>query len=365
MYTNSSNNIKISNKLMACLVLLLNSMALFGQADSLMSAGKIAAIKYIEKADTLISVKLNINNEFEYFKQQGDNFLYDIRPNISLSSKLSFSYRYISFGIGFTPKFIPGNNDNEEQGKTKAVAFGLAINASHLIQELKAGRIEGFYLHNSADFDPGWEAGEDPYLQLPDLVMTSIRGSTAYKFTPDFSLKAISSQSEIQLKSCGSFIPSLSYNYYVIDNKSDVSGQQSSQKSNNFEALVNTGYFYTLVMNSSFYLSAGINPGIGFDYTYLTTRFAEGNQYSSYTDMVLRSQEKVGLGYNSRKLFAGAEFSITHSLRNMNQTSVKLEAKRIYFQVFLGYRFKAPRLIRHETDVVKQAVPSKFRKLLE
>jgi len=312
-----------------------------------------------------MTIKLNVNNEFEFFKQEGDNFVYDIRPNIKLSNKLSFSYRYISFGIGFAPKFIPGNNDNEEKGETKALAFGLAINTSHLIQELRAGKIKGFYLHNSGDFVPGWEKGKDPYVQLPDLVMANIKGSTSYKFNPNFSLKAISSQSEIQLKSCGSFIPSLSYSYYVIDNKSDGSAQQTSQKSDNLEVLVNAGYYYTLVISSKIYLAAGFNPGIGFEYTYLKTRFTDGVQYTSYYDLVLKSQEKVGFGYNTRKLMAGAEVSISHSIRNMNQTAVKLEAERFYFQLFIGYRFAPPKLLRRETEAVKQAVPSKFRHLLD
>ena len=350
---------------LSLIVLHITVSALRGQSDSLNSTVLTPTIKYIEKADTMITVKLNANNEFEFFKQEGDHFAYDLRPNIKLSNKLAFNYRMISFGIGFAPKFIPGNNDNAEQGKTKAFAFGLAVNSSHLIQDLQIGRIQGFYLHNSTDFVPGWEKGKDPYLQLPDLVMATIRGSTSYKFNPNFSLKAISSQTEIQLKSCGSFIPSLSYRYYEIDNKSQISSQSSSQQSNNFEGLVNIGYYYTFVLNSKFYLSAAINPGIGFDYTYLTTRYQEGDQHNSYSDLVLRSQEKVGLGYNSKKLLAGAEFSIAHSMRNMNQTSVKLEAKRIYFQVFVGYRFIAPRFIKHETDLVEEAVSSKFHHLPE
>ena len=351
--------------LFVLVVLSLNAMMLHGKSDSLHVAGSKAVARYFEKVDTLITVKLNVSNEFELFKQEGDHFVYDIRPNIRLRNKLNFSYRYISFGIGFTPKFIPGNNDNAEQGKTKAFAFGLAINTSHLIQELSVGRVEGFYLHNSGDFVAGWEKGKDPYLQLPDLRMASIKGTTFYKFNSNFSWKAITSQTEIQVKSCGSFIPSVSYSYYEIDNQSKAVSQQSSQKSNNFEGLINAGYYYSFVMNSKIYLSAGINPGIGCNHTNLTSRHPEGNQHASYTDLILRSQEKIGVGYNSKKLLAGAEFSITHSYRDMNQTSVKLEAKRVYFQVFVGYRFLAPRLVKNETEVIKQTVPSKFRNFIK
>jgi hypothetical protein len=340
-------------------------MDLFGQSDTLNGNKTAAVVKYFEKADTLVTIKLNVNNEFEFFKQQGENFTYDIRPNISLSSKLAFSYRFISFSIHFTPKFIPGNDDDTEQGKTKAFALGFTIITSHFVQDLHIGKIEGFYLHNSADFIPGWDESKDPYIQLPNLRIASLSGSSGYKFNPNYSLKSISSQSEIQLKSCGSFFPSISYNYYEIDNEDPSGSRQSSQKSNNFEALANAGYFYTFVLNSKFYIAAGIIPGIGFNYTHLITRLPAGNIYNSYNDLVLRSKEKAGLGYNSGKLFAGAEFSISNSFRNMNQTSVQLEATRIFFQIFVDYRFTAPKFLRHETDVVKKAVPGSFQKFLE
>lgn len=336
-----------------------------GQNDSSRVKNEFIRAGYIANTDTLISIKLNVNNEYEYFRQQGDNFLHDLRPNISLSSRFAFSYRFISFGIGFTPKFIPGNNDDIKQGKTKSIALGFAINTSHFIQDVQFVKVQGFYLHNSADYISGWDQSRDPFIQLPNIVIASLGGTTSYKFNPNFSLKAVSSQSEIQLKSCGSFIPSISYNLYQIDNQDPSASQQQSQKSSNFELLVNAGYFYTFVLKEKLYLSAGVIPGIGFNHTQLTSRLLTGNVNSSYNDLVFRSREKIGLGYNSRKLFAGGEFSIANSFRNMNHSNVQVEATRIYFQVFVGYRFTAPRFIRHETDVVKKAVPTKFQKLLE
>jgi hypothetical protein len=321
--------------------------------------------KYIGKVDTIISIKLNVNTEYEQFEERGSNFYYDIRPNISLSTKLSFSYRFISFGIGFKPKFIPGNNDNDMQGTTKALSFGLNILTQHWMQDLQFAYVKGFYLHNTADFEPGWNKGEDPYLLLPDLKVAVLRGSTGYKFNKNFSLKSISSKTEIQLKSCGSFIPSLTYDYYEIDNQSQDTSQHSSQKSNNIDLFTSFGYIYTFVIKSKFYASAGLFPGVGFQHTKLLTRFPDGNVTSNYTDPLLQLQEKIGLGYNSKKLYAGAEFSASQMTHNQNNTSVQINAARIYFQVFVGYRFNAPKFLKHETDVVKDLAPTQIQKILE
>ena len=147
---------------------------------------------YIARVDTIINLKLNVNSEFEQFEVKGDNFFYDIRPNITLSSRIAFSYRFISFGIGFKPKFIPGNNDNDLQGKTRTLSFGINLQSKHWLQDLQFGYVTGFYLHNTADYapTPDWEKGSDPYIMFPDLKVVVLRGSTGYKFIHNFLLNA-------------------------------------------------------------------------------------------------------------------------------------------------------------------------------
>jgi hypothetical protein len=320
---------------------------------------------YIEKVDTIISVKLNINSEYEQLEQKFGDIYYDIRPNISLSNKISFSYRFISFGIGFKPKFIPGNNDNDMQGKTKTLSFGINILTEHWLQELQFAYVKGFYLRNSADFDPGWTKGEDPYIQLPDLKVAVLRGSTGYKLNKNFSLKAVSSKTEIQLKSCGSFIPFLSYEYFEIDNESSDTSQHSSQKSNNLAVTASLGYIYTFVIKSKFYASCGLFPGIGFQHTSLLTRYPDGNVTSKSTVPLYQLKETIGMGYNSKKFYTGAEFSGAQMFHSESNTSVQTKATRIYFQVFVGYRFNAPKFLKHETDVVKNIAPAPIQKIIE
>ena len=114
------------------------------QEHSNTTAYSIPAPVYIAKMDTIISLKLNVNSEYERFTVSVNNDYYDIRPNISISSKISINYRFISFGIGFTPKFIPGNNDNDLKGETKAFSIGANISTNHILQELQAYMSKGF-----------------------------------------------------------------------------------------------------------------------------------------------------------------------------------------------------------------------------
>ncbi len=339
----------------------------FSQVVSEISTSYYKTADYIAKVDTIVNIKLNVNSEFEQFEVKGSDFYYDIRPNITLSTKISFSYKFISLGIGFKPKFIPGNNDNDLQGKTRTLSFGLNIMTKHLMQELNFGFVTGFYLHNTADYPPisDWTKGEDPYIQFPDLKVALLRGSTGYKFNENFSLKSISSKTEIQLKSCGSFMPFVTYDYFEIDNKSKDTAQTTSQKSYNLDLVGSIGYMYTLVLKSKFYISAGLIPGFGLQHTKLLTRLQEEDVTTKMNDPVFRMHEKLGIGYNTRRIFTGAELSMVQSTHKQGNTSVQDKAKRTYFQVFVGYRFNAPKILKRETDAVKTLAPTPIQKLLK
>ena len=312
---------------------------------------------YLKDFNDQINIKLDVDSDFERFDLKGDDFEYDIRPNIALKSKISFSYRFLSFGISFLPKFLPGNNDDELKGKTKGIGFGINLNLKHWIQELKYSNVEGFYLENSSDFNLASIDNSEPYFLFPNLKITSFQGNTSYKFNPNFSLKAISTQTEIQLKSAGSFIPGIHYSYYIIDNKSNSELQQSSQRSNSFEVILNAGYYHTFVLNKSWYAAVGLTPGFGINYTNLLTRLPDENVKTNYSNGVFRINGRSGIGYNSERFFGGAEIGAYRSFRNDNISTVTIATTGITYQIFIGYRLKAPKFLKKTVDEVEDIIP--------
>jgi hypothetical protein len=339
------------------LLSLLFSVCAFSQIDSTSASDKITSNLFLKDANNYINIKLDVDSDFERFDLVGDNFEYDIRPNIALKSKLSFSYKFISFGISYFPKFIPGNNDDDLKGKTKGIGFGLNLNMKHWIQDLKYSNVEGFYLENSSDFDPNFIANSTPYILFPDLKITSFQGSTSYKFNPNFSLKAISTQTEIQLKSAGSFIPGIHYSFYTIDNKSDSKTQQTSQRSNSFEVLLHAGYFHTFVLNKSWYAAFGLTPGFGINYSNLLTRLPEENERTNFSNAVFRINGRSGIGYNSERFFGGAEINAYRSFRNDNNSTINIVTTSLSYQIFIGYRFKAPKFLKKTVDEIQHKIP--------
>ena len=304
-----------------------------------------------------INLKFDLESNNERFELEGDDFNYDIRPNVSTISKLSVNYLFLSFSYSYIPKFFPGNNDDDLKGKTKGNSFGLNLNFNHWVQELKYGKVKGFYLENSEDYENPWIEGTTPYIQFPDLKVTSFSGSTSYKFNSNFSLKAISTQTEIQLKSAGSFIPGLVYSYYIIDNQSNSSTQSTTQKSENLEVLAKISYFYTFVINKSWYAALGASTSIGFNYTDLLTRFPEDYVHTNYTSDVYRIRGVGGMGYNSERFFAGLEISAYRSFKTDNSPTIQLITTYNAFQVFVGYRFNAPKKVQELAMKAQSKIP--------
>jgi hypothetical protein len=295
---------------------------------------------WIEKTDNQIGFKISMDNDYETFKvstEFNDIVLY---PNISTVGIFSFTYRFLSASYGVAPDFFPGNGDNDIKGNTRAFGFGLSSYFRHWFQNLRYSRVQGYYLKNTSDYID-WKEG-DPYIQFPDLVYTGFSCYTGYSLNPKLSLKSITSQTERQLKSAGSFIGLLNYRFYIIDDKSTSSPSGNTQKSNNLEISLGPGYSYTYVLKERFYASLGFTPGIGYIQTWLTTRTNSVDYKTTQHNWAFRWDVKGGLGYNGRTFFSGIYGSVAGMKYRQENTTVVNFDTRIFIQGFFGFRIKAP-----------------------
>jgi len=297
---------------------------------------------YIENLDKYLSLKLSINNNIEFFEVHSDPLDFKLRPNTKLKTSLSVNYRFISFALTVSPDFLPGNNDDDRKGSSKIRSLGVGLNFNHWIQGLSYNRTNGFYLQNTSDFVPDWNKDTSGYLLSPELQYLGFYGLTAYKFNANFSLKSLTSQTERQLKSAGSLIPLFWYRYYIMDNKIELTGQNSSQKSNNLEVILQLGYYYTHVINSKLYLSAGTGFGGGMVYTRLLSRLPEGDVVTRGNNPILRAEGQLAMGYNSKRFFAGLQATGRWEKYSQGNTTTSIVNDAVSFQIFIGYRFKAP-----------------------
>jgi len=311
---------------------------------------------WIEKMTNSPTVKLALTNDIETFFVDTESDDLDLRPNTSTLIRAQVNYRILSIGYSFAPQFFPGNEPDSIKGKTESTRFGFGLNFKRLFTALSYRHGKGYYIKNTKDYQPTWIEG-DPYLLSPELVSDIFQGETAFKFNRKFSQPSLISQTERQLKSAGSFIPTVLYRYYIVDNKA----KGITRKSNNFQFSVGPGYYHTFVIKSRFYFSAGLTPSFGFIYSHLLTRYTSGNVVKKKTSPVISFEGRSGVGYNGRRFFTGAYVTFSSSIYTQRGTTAVNKNTRLTSQLFLGYRFNAPKGLRNTYDSVSDKLMKKVK----
>ncbi len=332
----------------------------FAQTRAVRDKDSIAK-EYIENYKELLTYKMSLGSKEDGFDIVNKS-QYKIRSNNKTKLNAGISYRWLAFSLTFAPKVFSENVDNKIKGETKSFGFGFSSNFNHIIQKVNYSRVKGYYLDNTNQFNPSWKMGE-PYIQFPGLVFRSLSGQTAYKFNDNFSFNAINSQTEKQLKSAGTFLPSLSYQHYIINDHTPLTGQNSSQKSKTLEVVFSPGYYYTFVTTSNLYASAGINPGIGLSRTKLLTREPSGNSRTKYHGAVYQLETTLTFGYDSRRFFTGIQMMTgAHGYSQSDANNVTLQEKNTG-SFFIGYRFNAPKKLTSTMEKAEKLAAEKLQEL--
>lgn len=303
--------------------------------------------EYIEPHQEQLALKLALTNNIETFSVHSSSSNYRLLPNTENKLKLFFSYRFILFSVAYSPNFLPDNNDISEKGESDIFEFATNVNLKRWLQRLSYSKITGFYADGAYK-----ESNNNQYLTFPQLEYKGFSGYTAYKVNPNFSVLALETQTERQLKSAGSLMPILVYRYYTVDNKIKLGENDSSQKSSNLELNLSLGYFYTFVINKKWYASAGVAVGGGIIHTKLLTRFYDTTIKSNSKLPIFRTEGEVALGYNSKRFFAGLQMATFFERYNQSKASNAITHDDLNFQLFFGYRFNAPGFLSRSIDTV-------------
>jgi hypothetical protein len=309
---------------------------------------------YIEKMSNRIAVDISFNNAYNIFEVNPNPDLRIVLfPNTPNKLRMKFNYDFLSLGIQFAPDFLPGNGDNDQKGKTRSFEIGTGLVFKHWFTDIVYSDVEGYYLENTRVFDMMLQNG-DPFVQFPDLQYKGISVRSGYYHNSKFSFRSLTSQTERQLKSAGSFIGVLHMDYYTINDKSST---LDTQKSNNFEANIGPGYIYNFVFREKFYAALGLQAGLGYMHTRLTTRFPFGDVITNQDNFIFRWDARTGIGYNGTRYYGGLYANVTGTrYKQENTTAVNFET-RVFYHLFLGIRLKSPGFLERSVRKVKNSVP--------
>jgi hypothetical protein len=309
--------------------------------------------EYVEDFSHKINAKLGIDTKTFSYKVNNSsiNEKYDLKPNESVRLAASVHYRFIGVTIGFTPNFLNNNEDEKLKGESDINSIQLRLFIKRFIQEFEYSKIEGFYVENTADFDANWIKNTDPFIQLKSLNVKRFGGKTSFVWNKNFSFKALLMQNQKQIKSTGSFVPSISYFYSELNNPNN---EFISLDETNFDLNIAGGYIHNFVFGASknFFASLGLSPGFGLKFAKNIQEDEFGIQKQNketYTNFVFEG--RLNLGYNSDKIFTGMQFNVNGVTYNKNQET-KVEDSNAYFQLYFGYRFGAPKMLERLFDKI-------------
>ncbi|WP_276963417.1 DUF4421 family protein [Chryseobacterium sp.] len=295
-----------------------------------------------------VMIRLNLDTNLEkYILSQGKNDKIELSINNKTRTSVSVDYRVISATISFSPKFIPGNNEDDLKGKSSYTDLSFRFFPKRFIQNIYYKKVKGFYVENMKDFIPDWKE-TDAYLQFPDLKVLSFGGTTSYVLNKNFSAKSIYTHSEWQKKSSGSWIPYLDYDVSFFTNTiNEVKNKEVQYKIGG-----NMGYFYNWIIKDKVNIAPYLSVGLGGQFSSSTE---ENKKKENEQFVTLRMEGGLHVGYNSEHLLFGARMSFKTYTYQKNQEAV--ENNNLYGLIYLGYRFAPPRVVKNTYDKVQKKIP--------
>lgn len=308
---------------------------------------------YVLDYTNKINVKVGLDTNTFSFKTTNisDNTSYELKPNESVRLTTSFHYRFLGLTVGFSPKFLNDNQEEELKGESDINSIRLRLFIKRFVQEFNYYKIRGVYIENTSDYVDDWVKGQDPYLQLNGLRIRNFGGKTSFVWNKNFSYKALLVQNEKQLKSAGSFVPSLSYSYSELSNP-EANFVNNDER--NLDITLNAGYIHNFVFGKdhNFYSSLGIFPGLGIKFAKTIEKSTTNSiEEIKETHPNFNFEGRLNLGYNSDRIFTGLQFNVFGVTYNKNPET-RVQDSNVYFQLFFGYRFGAPKPIAQFFDKI-------------
>ena len=294
--------------------------------------------------------QIDINSDIDIYNIPKLNYTGNIEsafiPNNIIKTKFSFDYKFLGLFISVSPDFLSGNYADSPYGKTKILDLSFKFfYTDRLRQEVVFKSIKGFYLD-----DP---EKEDPIEIFNDMEINTLGGKTFYIVNRNFSYRAFESLTERQIKSDGSFIPSIAYyqNKLNVNKVNNSETYLSSIKS--LDVFVQLGYMHNFVIYKKWFSTLGAHPGVGFNHAMdLFVNPTDNSNIRNKTDNVnFVLEANFAIGYNNKNFFTG----IRTNYRNLDfDGRTEIASTKLSFGVFAGYRFDENKTIKKGFEYIEK-----------
>lgn len=320
---------------------------------------KIADSLYIQNWDTLLHLRSWIStNQMEYRLVYDKDFKLVLSPNQTNNLSFGFSYRYLDLSFAFSPNFLNAGKAEDKKGTSEQLGLSTSFSIHRFNLSFDLSSVTGFYLKNSGDFRSR-SLPDSPYKVFPDLNIGYFSTLLRYNVNQKFSTAALSGGTKAQRRSAYTFLPSFQFSTFRFRDGSKTSGvQNESTYSTDLNLLFPV--VGTLVISPKVSASLGFGPSFGVDF-FKSVSIDDSSKVvlSKGTKPITGYSLQAALGYHSEKFFAGMEFryrSYGHKIEDIS----RLIKQYSYFQLFVGWRLRAPRFAKNSLDWVNKISPINF-----
>lgn len=272
-------------------------------------------------------------------KSTGSKLRFDPSTRANLSFSVSHS-RYITLGIGLSL-----DQDTEDKIKKGSSDYtDLRVSAIKRAWMLRANFSEykGFYIEKSGEVDSSWTSTQ-PFVRYPEMFSRSTGANLTVALRPDhYSLRAIHSQEERQIKSGGSLLVGAQVRRETIVQSTAIIpasvqsnfGQDAAATSLRFSSLIAKGGFgYQHNFTESLMFAGQFLFGLG----WVRTQVTGANIGYSQTRPASKVDADLALLYNGKFNYGGLAIAADSS--SYDTKSLKLDSTLFLAKLFYGRRF--------------------------
>ncbi len=316
---------------------------------------------YIEEHHKQLNIKFEVSNEIENYKISFLENTPILSPNIGLRYALGFNYRFLTVRFGIRPGI--SDESKKDKGVSDEFKFRIKLLFNNWSHRLEYNYVKGFYIKNTDDFIINY-SDNDNHFQFPDMKTSTFSGTSAYKFNENYSVRATESQTEIQIKSAGTLMPSINYWFYKISDMQTYLNEQGEiierdkyHKFQGINTIANIGYYYTFVYRKNWYANLYAAPGVGIDFYKIKTITPDEKFTNNNNDFIFSFQSGAAIGYNSNRYYFGADFHNRFTNQSISKNQFQFSTSRNTFHIFVGYRFKPPKTVSKTIEIIEGKVP--------
>ncbi len=293
--------------------------------------------------NTLRTTELDLTNKIY-------NKTLELKPNDTRSIGFSFSYKWLSIGVGMSPGFM--NKDNSVYGKTSRFDIQINTYARKYLFNFYLQWYKGFYVSNPQKIVKGWEGTRYPL--VPDAQTANIGTNFYWIFNNKrFSYRSVYLYNEIQKRKAASFLfgggfnlsSGYSDNYFLPQVWLETVNTDTVPVIKKFGAMgmyLSGGYAFTLVSKGGkFYFNLSLILNLG-PYISSATLLRESGKkttgnlaFGGATDA--RMSFGANIGKKNRFFIGITAVTMQYFYKLNNEYGVKSIIRNAKF--FIGYRF--------------------------